>query len=166
MNDSIEFVRYSNVLGSIKSVQENYAGKVFLSRILFQFLDKTNFLRVEAMRANYSLDEVKKLEQQNRSKFRSVIDIEERMSFSISTSSIDDSVVELLTAIWFAFEQPVFYFLMDVESLVLLQEYLKENIRYYGQIVEKIDSIMLFKSTEEDVIWIAKNKNRDFGINL
>ena len=157
--------KFDNQLLSIKGVDPNYSGKIYLQNVLNVLIQNSHCTLIHVRRNYYEDHNLKRLASQVRNLLVEDIRIEDdlfEISFHFSKDQLTGDVLWILIDLWFSFEQPAFFFLKETGSLeVNYERFLTESLSW-SQIANIASSCLMFKSVEEDVVWIGKSSDLSF----
>lgn len=148
-----------NNLCSIKSVEKGYSDKQYFFSILSRLFNLTGHLFVQARRPYYNVESA----IQNLRSIRDRVDDLNitpnffEISFYFDGPSGDDDLFNLITDIWFEYEQPTFCFFYEKHI------HLSEKKISWQEITRQWDSFVIFRGAEEDVVWIGKSSELKFS---
>jgi hypothetical protein len=144
---------YSNHLYSIKGIINDYEGRLYLSDFFSKLFLKTNFFFIKLNRRNY---ETNSIFERNRG----LEILEVGGNYEEVLIYFNELNRDLIMDLWFAYEQPIFCFCIDKNDLEKLHNTLMKRTSW-EQILNKLQTYVLFKSAEEDVLWFGKRKGTD-----
>lgn len=151
-----------NNLISIKPIEDIYYDRCYFISIIENLSKQTNgCVYVEVSRPNYIIDGI--FEKLNDFLINSSGISYTINSFEISFSCIEinKDFFDLLFLIWFGYEH---------STIVLLsQNEINYNDVYrkdWFTITSKLNSFVIFKGAEEDVVWIGKSEDFEFDFDF
>ncbi|HFI4796666.1 TPA: hypothetical protein ACGQK4_002391 [Elizabethkingia anophelis] len=153
--------KYKGNLLSIKSPYKHLTQLEFLLEDIFSILHKQQpgCLFIECSRPTYDYD----LNDLNNEIKNSIRDKD--IYFSSNTSEIrysdndfkNNEILDILPKLWFAYEHLCFRF-TNVKNNNINDYYRKP----WYEIANMVESYIVFKGIEEDVVWIGKSDNLEF----
>lgn len=160
MNFNIKY--HNRNLISIGYIQNDYCGRTYLRYLIQEFVQSTYALYVNANRRNYILDFAPNLINIFSEKKVSVkvADLDDGISFWWnSKNKLDENLLfDLLIDLWIEYEQIFILFSNeknDINKRVL------SNLSW-DIICSEMNSFIMFKSVEDNVIWIGKSSQLNF----
>ncbi|NQX86047.1 MAG: hypothetical protein HRT67_09100 [Flavobacteriaceae bacterium] len=161
-----KIVRHNTELLSIKSINNS----VWEDKIIFKMLLKKIFVNNDNILATFKnlvyfhsnlqkrLLQIINYETFIKSNYDSCFS---EISFYLKISNIDDKSLEIINELWTIYEQPSLLIYNENEDDKKLAR--KEKSIFlipWKEITSTLDSIILFRGIEEDVLWIGKSKNK------
>jgi hypothetical protein len=144
---------------SIKGLEDNFSGRSLFRSIINPLLRIATVVRVECERQNYYSEITDRTIASigpNISELETSAD-----GFSIQFNyGIDEDIdvfVQVFSNMWFAYEQPSAIFVCDDSVMTQFPARLS-----WLQITERLDGFVVFKSVEDDVMWIGKSPTQSF----
>lgn len=142
---------------SIKPIANIHSDRQYLASIIISLLNLTKgCLYIEASRPNYNVNDIiedlKRIFINNDS-FKSNF-----FEVSFFCHEINDALLSILSEIWFAYEHTAYCFFVDDKI-----EFNVKRKAWY-EITSRIDSFVMFRGIEEDVLWIGKSNGLEFNI--
>lgn len=159
----------NNQLLSIKGVGYNYQSKQYILKLLNKLTQSAGNVIIQVRRNNYKDSSINKIILDFDSLGISNLKVDKNLfeiSFSFNSNKLNDELLQALVDFWFCFEQPSYYFLTNLEELILNQEILLNINLSWKEAVKVSNSYVMFKGIEEDVIWIGKSNKLEFDIFL
>lgn len=142
---------------SIKPLEDIYADRRYLIFVIVNLFNLTKeCLYVEASRPNYDVSNIiKKLKGIliNNDSFKSSF-----FELSFFCNEVDDALLDILSEIWFAYEHPAYCFFVEDKIGFDVKR------QAWSHITSQIDSFVMFKGAEEDVLWIGKSDDLEFRL--
>jgi len=84
------------------------------------------------------------------------------VSFDYIVKEENEEFIKLFVDLWFSYEQPTFSFFLLKQGQELFNSLIIGKRLSWQKVTEISTLYTLFKSVEEDVIWIGKSKNLGF----
>ncbi len=144
---------------SIKSIENTYYDRnYFISIVTTLFSLTKGCFYVEVSRHNYDYNAIN-LILQLKAILNSNCNFEHtNFGTSFCTNELNESLLETLPVIWFAYEHIAFCFFTENKI-----EFNVKRKPWY-EITKMSKSYVLFKGIEDDVIWIGKNNEMKFDL--
>lgn len=145
---------------SIKPVEDNTAGIKYLSNIIQNLLKVADGgLYVYYCRPNYSVPSlIVRLKGMLKESNIPFIADDFELSFVCNATLLSSGFVNLLSTIWFAFEQSSICFLSEK---AINDNGLKRKA--WNEITSMMKSYVMFRGMEENVLWIGKSMDLEFN---
>jgi hypothetical protein len=148
----------SETLFSIAEVNDSFNGRYKVRGLINKIMPSTSFIYAEARRPSFqpsvSYALIKRVSGQIKH-----LNLSEDLfsvSFDYLTRENNEDIVQLLAELWFDYEQPFFSFFQSI-----LEDEKKEKIKptmMWDEVAEIAPCFVLFRSAEENVIWVGKSK--------
>lgn len=157
----------NNQLLSIKGVDYDYQSKQYILRLLIKLIQFTGYVLIHVKRNNYKDSAIDKLKKESTA--LGIINLKVdpilfEISFNFNSSKSKEELLPILVDLWYSFQQPVYYFFTDEKELECHNEVLLSNNLSWKEVVDLSNSYVMFKGAEEDVIWLGKSEELEFGI--
>jgi hypothetical protein len=147
-------------LHSIAGVDDSFGGRSQLREIINGIIPVTMSAHIEAKRPNYhssaTLAMIK--EMSGEISDLDMTDSPFRISFTYPIKENNDQFITLLVDLWFEYEQPFFCFFQTA----LGQKRIIEPTMSWNDLAASEPCIAMFRSVEQDVVWIGKGDDIDF----
>lgn len=155
---------HNDNLCSIAGIDNNFSGKSIIRGVLNEIISQASFIAVEAYRPYYeiieSLKSVSKISEEID--YLTVAPDKFYILFNYFVKADNDNFVETFLNIWFEFEQPSFTFLTEMPEINSDKGLFFDKNLKYKELVESLNCFLLFRSAEEDVMWISKSDHLKF----
>jgi hypothetical protein len=157
----------NNQLLSIKGVDYDYQSKQYIFKLLNKLIQLAGYVLIKVRRNNYEHSSIDKLKKEGTSLGIKNLKVDSNLfeiSFNFNTAKPKQELLPLIVDLWYCFQQPVYYFFTNEDSLEYNNEILLNNNFSWKEVVDLSSSYVMFKGAEEDVIWIGKSDELDFEI--
>ena len=166
MRDLVLYKDYQNNLCSIKSIENDFSGRLYFLNLLRRLTSNLNIiLYANVLRPYYEVEKtVAKINALRGELFElKISDDFFEISFHVIQSNMSDNILELIVELWFEFEQPLFVIAIDEEPAKVLRIINNRFIKW-NDITETIEAYTIYRGAEEDVVWIGKSDELEFEI--
>jgi len=157
----------NNQLLSIKGVGSDYSSRQYLIGLLNKLRQFTGYVLIHVRRNNYNDSSIERLKKEGEILGIRNLKIESNLfeiSFDFNETEVKEDLLFILVDLWYCFQQPVYYFFLNEENSKLNYKNILNKNLSWKETVELSNSFVMFKGAEEDVVWIGKSDNLEFGI--
>jgi hypothetical protein len=154
---------HSENLCSVAQIEKTFSGRYFIRETLNRILRKTVLVIAEAQRPYYeaSLTSLSQIPAELED-LRIDKDLFS-LSFNYYSKENNDKFIEVFLEIWFEYEQPAFAFFITGQESNVYRNLALHRRMSWKEITDLSPCFVLFRGTEENVMWIGKSNNLDFG---
>ena len=166
MRELVRYKDYQNNLCSIKSIENDFSGRLYFLNLLRRLTSNLNIIFYANMQRPYYDIEgaVAKINALKDSLFElKISDDFFNISFNVMQPNLSDSILQLIVDLWFDFEQPLFVIAKDEKPPKVLK-LLRNKFIKWNDITETIQAYTIYRGAEEDVVWIGKSEELEFYI--
>ena len=157
MKEIIVYNNHNANLSSIKSIEDNFSDKNYLSTIMENLYKLTGgTIYVHSIYDNYDLTTITSDISKNIDKISNLLHSNNFNEVSFECDTLDDTLDKLIKKMWFAYEQMILVFFSDNK------EKFDGNKVSWEKVTLENNCFAMFKGMEEDVIWIGKSSNLTF----
>ena len=156
--------QHGETLVSIAGIEDTFSGRYLFREIINNILPTASMIFAKASRPHfYPISMVTLIDKaagliENLSLDKDLFSV----SFNYKTRTDNDELFYLLEELWFEFEQPCFVFYQDDGQAART---FKPDISW-KKITETWSSFVLFKSVEDDVVWLGRSSGIRLPIEL
>ncbi len=155
----------NNQLLSIKGIDGDFYSKQYILCLIRKLFEQTNYVLIRVKRNNYQDPCIERLRNLGYSLGVKDLEIDSdlfEISFNFNVKESNQTLLLILVDLWYAFEQPNYYFFNTKEDFRLNYERILINNPSWLVITNMTSVYVMFKGAEEDVIWLGKSINLGF----
>jgi hypothetical protein len=158
MMREINFHR-NNTLYSIKPIEDIYGDREYYKGILNRLLARSETVIVKGMRPIFKVEQSPEAIIGIRMGVEKLIKEDDWFSFAFlyHKKEDNDEFTDVCLKIWFEYESPGFIFLVDLEEDRILNKIIEDKFMPWDQMAKLTPCYILFKSIEDDVVWIGRS---------